>query len=127
VSEETIQLVQLTNWMKTNLILPIHRNVLKYIVETINHEYLHSQIYNFFNIKNHLVLQLKASRNSELWIFGLCHAEYKKIDLKLIFVEFVQTFFDIIHDIFNFNNFLFRIPFFLRKILGKFKSECEES
>ncbi len=126
VSNEKVELIQLADWLKSNLILPINKRCLKYIVETINHENLHSIIYNFFNVKNEPRLLLKRAGKYYLEIGGVTHAKYEvSFILKFVFVEFVQMIFDVIHDVFTRRNFFFRIKFYIWKILGKVESEYE--
>ena len=126
VSNEKVELIQLADWLKSNLTLPINKRCLKYIVETINHENLHSIIYNFFNVKNEPRLLLKSTGKYYLEIGGVTHAEYEvSFILKFVFVEFVQMIVDVIHDVFTRRNFFFRIKFYIWKILGKVESEYE--
>ena len=126
VSNEKVELNQLADWLKSNLILPINKRCLKYIVETINHENLHSIIYNFFNVKNEPRLLLKSIGEYYLEIGRVTHAKYEvSFILKFVFVEFVQMIVDVIHDVFTRRNFFFRIKFYVWKILGKVESEYE--
>lgn len=126
VSNEIVELNQLADWLKSNLTLPINKRCLKLIVETINHENLHSIIYNFLNVKNEPRLLLRSTEKNYLEINGVTHAEYEvSFILKFVFVEFVQMIVDVIHDVFTRRNFFFRIKFYIWKILGKVESEYE--
>ena len=126
VSNEKVDLNQLADWLKSNFTLPINKKCLKRIVETINHENLHSIIYNFFNVKNEPRLLLRSTGKYYLEINGVTHAEYEEsFILKFVFVEFVQMIVDVIHDVFIRRNFFFRIKFYVWKMLGKVESEYE--
>lgn len=129
VSNETFGLNQLADWLRSNFTLPINKKCLKHIVKVINHENLHSIIYNFFNIKNEPGLLLKKTGEYILLINGITHAEYESkyeyIYLKFVFVEFVQMILYVIHDVFARKNFFFRIKFYVWKMLGKIESEYE--
>ena len=118
-SNENLDLSQLSKWLINNLDLPINKKCLKYIIYTMQHEAIHCKIYNFFNVKNVAELLLKAEERDILWVNGLTHANYEKSNIKFYFVELIQTLYDVIYDIFYYKSFIWRIFFYVNKMLGR--------
>ena len=118
-SNENLDLSQLSKWLINNIDLPINKKCLRYIIYTMQHEAIHSKIYDIFNVKNAWELLLKAEERDILWVNGLTHAKYEKLTMKFYFVELIQTLYDIIHDIFYYKSFIWRIFFYVNKMLGR--------
>jgi len=114
-----VDLSQLSKWLIDNLDLPINKKCLKYIIYTMQHEAIHSKIYDFFNIRNAWELLLEAKASNILWVNGLTRANYEKSNIKYFFVEAIQTLYDIIYDIFYYQSFIWRIFFYVNKMLGR--------
>lgn len=112
----------LGQWLKNNF-GTFHAKGLKYMVETIHHEFIHQKIYEKFSIPSTSYIILDPLEDEACGIGGRCRGTYEITNIrgyfKQLFVEFNHLIYDCIHDIARLRFFqllFFRISIFLEAL-----------